>query len=260
MQLPGCSTTLGAIDKSLDERYRVGYTGLLMELTRVDALVRSPWSLLIYGYPKVGKTVYACGAPDPLLLSVDPDGEISLRNHPELAHVYVEQTRTFDSVIKVLKQIAKDKPTEIKTIIIDTISTLQNDQRIDMVSEEDILRSNSMVFNQSIYAVNNMKLNVLMRLLIKLKANYNIILLSHLKEDIVGGQGNTKVMARPALSDAIRQVVMAVVNGIYVMESSADKRRLLTQGNALIIASGRYKIPKPYLGSEFDELRKYLEA
>ena len=230
-------------------------------IQKVAELDKEPWSIMIYGMPKVGKTVFACGAPKPLLIAVDRDGEISLRNHPELADVSIIKARTYESVVETLQWVEREKP-DFETIIVDTVSTLQEGQRLDLVDMDKVFDSDRWVFNRNLYAINNLKVAALVELLLKLKKKYNIILTCHLKEDIVGNdqQGNGRVRERPALSPALLSQIYAAINGIFVLEATGDNRTLQVKGSKYLLANSRYKIDKPYLANPtFDTLRKYLE-
>ena len=121
-------------------------------IQKVAELDKEPWSIMIYGMPKVGKTVFACGAPKPLLIAVDRDGEISLRNHPELADVSIIKARTYESVVETLQWVEREKP-DFETIIVDTVSTLQEGQRLDLVDMDKVFDSDRWVFNRNLYAI-----------------------------------------------------------------------------------------------------------
>lgn len=232
-------------------------------IQKVTELEREPWSIMIYGMPKVGKTVFACGAPKPLLISVDRDGEISLRNHPDLQDVSIVKARTYEAVVETLQWIDREqKNLDFETIIVDTISSLQEGNRMDLVDLDKIFDSERWVFNRNLYAINNLKVAALVELLLKLKKKFNIILTCHLKEDIVGTdqQGNGRVRERPALSPALLTQIYAAINGIFVYEATGDQRILTVKGSKYLLANSRYKIDKPYLANPtFDTLRKYLE-
>lgn len=230
-----------------------------MEFTTVSELARKPWSVLIYGMPKSGKTVFAAGAPAVLIIETDPDGEISLRNHDGL-DVKVAIARDYKAVVKIIRQIKKDKPKEIKTICIDTISSLQQSQRLDLIDSDDAMDKDRWVFNQNIYSVNNFKINLVVRELLGLKDDYNLLLTCHLKEDISNKDGTVRIIQRPHLSPECLSQVYAGINGIYCLEKEGEQRKLTVKGNRLQLADGRYKIDKAFLPNPtFDSLRRYLE-
>lgn len=232
-----------------------------MEIHTASTAPRKPWTLLLYGPPKSGKTVFAAGAPDPFIIMTDIDGEISLRNHPELSDVPWTLAHTYKEVVEVLKWLKKEKP-PYKTIIIDTLSGLQETQRLEQAGIQ--LGDTSWKLNEHIYTVNNFRLTQVVRALLELKVlnGYNIIFLVHLKEELVGSQENRRVMSRPGLSPALLSAVAAHVNAFFSLENKgADERQLTVKGNQLHMAESRYRFPKPiYKNPTWDTLLGVLEA
>ncbi len=230
-----------------------------MKIQTAETAERKPWSILIYGLPKSGKTVFACGAPEPLLLEVDSDGEISLKNHPDLHQVPYILTPSFDSVVSAVQTIKKEKP-GYKTLIIDTLSGLQEAQRLEEAGVT--LSDKAWKMNEHIYTKNNFKINTLVRTLIELKdtLGMNIIFTVHLKEEVIGAQENRRVLLRPDLSPALLKAVSAHVNAFFALQQEGNERQLVVQGNKLLMANSRYKFDKSILKNPtFTDLLKYLE-
>lgn len=231
-----------------------------MEIHTAATAPHKPWSILLYGPPKSGKTVFAAGAPDPLIIMTDIDGEISLRNHPELANVQWTLAHNYADVVKVLKELKKDKP-PFKTIILDTLSGLQETQRLEQAGIQ--LGDTSWKLNEHIYTVNNFRLTQIVRALLELKQlnGYNLLFLAHLKEELVGSQENRRVLVRPTLSPALLGAVAAHVNGFFSLENKgADERQLKVKGNALHMAESRYKFPKDiYKNPTWAQILEVLE-
>lgn len=106
---------------------------LLAEIAPVEEK-HSKLKVMVYGEPGVGKTVFAAGAPTPLLIDVE-GGSLSLRNHPDLAtvevmrYVNVRQLELFAAAAS-----SSDSPFDkYETIIIDTFSELQKRDLDDIV-------------------------------------------------------------------------------------------------------------------------------
>jgi hypothetical protein len=167
---------------------------------------------------------------------------------------------TFDEVVQAVQQIKEEQPTEYQSIIIDTISTLQEVQRLELIDKKEALNNNRWVFNQNIFSINNFKVNLLIKELLELKKTYNIVLTAHLKEDVIGTNEKRQVVSRPDLSPNLMKLVNATVNGIFVLDSVGGNRVLTTRGNKTLLAESRYKIDQPYIKDPtFNKLRKYLD-
>lgn len=234
----------------------------MVEIQTSKTAPAKPWSILLYGLPKSGKTVFACKAPEPFLIESDIDGEISLRNHPELSDVPYTLAPTFKQVVEVLQWLKKEKP-PYKTIIIDTLSGLQESQRLDEIGGNPLTDS-GWKFNEHVFTKNNFKLNTLVKDFLELKkaCGYNIIFCVHLKEEKVGSSDNSRILLRPDLSPSLLKAVAAHVNAFFALSvEGANERQLVVEGNKLLMAASRYKFPKTtYKNPSFDDIRKVLEA
>lgn len=84
---------------------------------------------MFWGPPGVGKTVLACRAPNAVLVEIDPNGSLSLNNHPEIAKdilvIGSDKIPKFDNINSLCKEVRRGGMPERETFILDTTNYLE---------------------------------------------------------------------------------------------------------------------------------------
>lgn len=86
--------------------------------------ITKPWSVLLYGTEKIGKTTWAAQAPSPIFIT--PEDGLSEIVNPDTGEnpAHFPQPETWQDVIDCIDLLANEKH-EHKTIVIDTIDWLE---------------------------------------------------------------------------------------------------------------------------------------
>jgi hypothetical protein len=177
---------------------------------------------LVYGEPGTGKTIFACGSPNPVLLDADGTGALSLMNHPELAmNTMVLQVRHFNQVLDVLDAAVAGHPKfeGRDTFIIDTLTVLAQRHLDAHIDKELALNHNRapIPFQQD-YKFNT---EAMRRLIIHFQTlPFNLICTAHddVRKDDVSGI----VKVSPALTPKLLSLMEGLFDIFGYMESETD--------------------------------------
>ena len=214
------------------------------------------WSFLLYGFPGSGKTTLAAQAPKPLMLELDENGWIVLRNPLVAKNVRFYVLRDFKRTLQFIQRLAKDPLLqEIETVVLDTVSELQTLERLSQLPDNAI--NEGWKFNEHIYTVNNFKVLLLVKELLALKKN--TILCCHMKEETVGDGKNKRVIIRPALSPSLLTDIMALVDGTFFLVKNNNTRELLLQSATDKITKSRFNKNSTITDPTFEKLLPILE-
>lgn len=190
-----------------------------------------PIKVYIYGEPGAGKTIFACGAPKPLLIDADR-GRRSLLNHPELLKkgIKILPGRDYDEVSKILFGIMDGDSffDDIETIVIDTYSELQKRELSALIkaAHEDNKNRNPDVASEFEYNINNQRLRKLLLAFIE-KTDKNLVLTGHIKEE-KDAKGSV-VLTRPDQSPGLTSSILALVDGVFYLSSSTTQVGVTTR-------------------------------
>jgi len=167
---------------------------------------------IIYGNPGVGKTTFACGAPDPFLIDIDR-GNKSL-NTMGLGHVQVALPDTLSEVEGIFWE-AKSAPGYKQTYIIDTITELQR-YHLDEIAQAEVMarKRDRFVNSQQDY---NESTNLIRKIgLMFRELPANIIFIAHSIEDKDESTG--AYITRPALTPKLSGTLEGMVDLVGYME------------------------------------------
>lgn len=171
--------------------------GILDRIGNLQEL--DPWlKVLVYGEPGSGKTVFACGAPKPLLVDCDHDGHVSLANHPDLAEkVQILQVETFNDLDEVFWEFRKGNIPGVETIILDTVSELQRRNMDELLIRQNAKDSSRNAFlpQQGNYKENTEMMRRLMTSFRDLECN--LVVVAHRIED---KDDNGRIYVRPEVT------------------------------------------------------------
>lgn len=185
-----------------------------------------PLKIFIYGEPGCGKTVFACQAPNCLLLDAE-NGRRSLLNHPELYNIPVVKVNSFDEAEAVINAIAAKDPyfDNIDTIIVDTITRLQSKQLVEELKKAVTKDKSRHPYlpSQAEFNINNRILERFVLALIE-RTDKNIIILGHVKEEKDKDKDNEVVLIRPNTSPGLVAPLMGLMDAVFYMSSDTDSK------------------------------------
>lgn len=207
---------------------------------------------LVYGDPGVGKTVFGCNSPMPLLLDVDGTGATSLLNHPEInANTKVLQVRQFNQMLDVFEEFKKKEmglpchPVvhDRETLVVDTLSALAQKHLEEFIAKEKIgSPQRDPVAYQRDYKFNTAAMRQLVGYFTSLEMN--VVMLAHadLQKDERTGIIKVKPMLTPKLASA-----MEAVFDIFAFMTSETDDQFNTQ-RVLQIMPTRTVVAKTRIG------------
>lgn len=95
---------------------------------------------MFWGPPGVGKTVLACRAPNSVLIEIDPNGSLSLNNHPEVAKDLLiigrDKIKSFEDVNTICKEVRRGGLPGRDTFILDTTNFLETLRLREIVKKD----------------------------------------------------------------------------------------------------------------------------
>lgn len=195
----------------------------------IDATFRK---LCIYGPPGTGKTVLACTAPRVLLYAVEPNGPLSLKNHPEIMKnvVKILPFRSLEQLEMLIDKIEEvpDAFDFFDTLVIDSFSELQAEDLDGILKREaasDASRNKYLPTGPD-YNTNTERMRMILRKLEKMKKN--VVLISHDKEEKDDTTGVIK--SRPNLTPKLSKTLagkMDVIGYLSVTGSGETAKRAL---------------------------------
>lgn len=210
-----------------------------------DALLESYRKACIYGPPGTGKTVLSCTAPKVLLYAVEPNGAISLKNHPDVMKnvVKIMEFRSLEQLEILIDKIDEvpEAFTFFETLVIDTFSELQSEDLDGILRKESAADAsrNKYLPTGPDYNMNTERLRMILRKLEKMKKN--VILICHDKEEKDDTTGMIK--SRPNLTPKLSKTLTGKMDliGYLSLTGSAEtgKRSLQVHPTRAIVAKTR---------------------
>lgn len=210
-------------------------------------LVGLGWAILIYGDWGAGKTVLACQATGAALIDVDPGtGPRSLLNHDELVGIPIRKCYTLGEAQQVEIDLRNDENPDIKTVILDTATSLQYiDMRDQMKKVGQKPDRDADLPSQAEFNINNRRLSKYIERLITTcnKQGRNVIVLCHDKED--KDKEGYVVAIRPGTTPALTQMIAPMFDAIFYLEKKATskgitERTLKTVATNIVRSKNRF--------------------
>lgn len=200
----------------------------------------------IYGVPFCGKTTFANGFPDPLMINTD--GNIKFVDAPYI-HIkddvrvegrQTKRTLAWDMFKETIAELEK-KDNTFKTIVIDLLEDLYEHCRLYMYDKLGIEHESDDSF-RAWDKVRGEFLNTLKRLM---NLDYeNIILISHedTTKDITKKGGDKITAIKPNLQDKVAVKVAGMVDVVARIVADGEVRTFNFKSNEVIFGGGRLRV------------------
>jgi len=206
---------------------------------------------MVYGSPGIGKTTLFADAPNPLFIEVDDNGHTVLQGHKNEPAIDVFYTRSWTELAGFAKALPTSNLIKSKDlIVVDTVSECQTLQRLKQIGG-DPLTDEKWKFNESVYAVNNFKIQALVRAL--KQCGKPIAWLCHETTDLVGKDGMEKLV-RPALSASLLAAVQAGLDGQFYYSRKGMNRVLETDGFGQVQTKSRFASSRPLVNPTWSDI------
>lgn len=236
----------------------------ILDSTITVAQDPGPWSILIYGDWGSGKTVLACQANKPLLLDCEK-GRKSLLNHPELVGIPIKPIRSLNEAKQMALNIKNDKDENIKTVIVDTVTTLQFKDLSAIMNKLPDGRDPDLPSMAEFNRDNRRVARFIQELLDACESTgRNVVILAHIKEE-KDDEGNITLI-RPGTSPALTQALAPMVDCVFYLSHVADskgeiKRELHTVATRKIKGKNRFgSLPTKIENPHFSVIEKAAET
>lgn len=212
----------------------------------------------IYGVPFCGKTTFANGFPDPLMINTD--GNIKFVDAPYFHikdEVKVEgrqtkRTLAWELFKETIAELEK-KDNTFKTIVVDLLEDCYEHCRVYMYGQMGITHESDDSF-RAWDKVRGEFLNTLKRLM---NLDYeNIILISHedMTKDITKKGGDKITAIKPNLQDKVAVKVAGMVDVVARIVADGDTHSFCFKSNEVIFGGGRLKVNSKDISLDVDAL------
>lgn len=218
----------------------------LPENKRRNILAVTKRVIWIYGAPFCGKTTFANGFPDPLMLNTDGNIKfvdapyIHIKDEVRVEGRQTKRTLAWDVFKDVVSELEK-KDNSFKTIVVDLLEDLYEHCRLYMYQQMGITHESDDSF-RAWDKVRGEFLNTLKKLM---NLDYeNIILISHedTTKDITKKGGDKITAIKPNLQDKVAVKVAGMVDVVARIVADGDVRSFCFKSNEVIFGGGRLKV------------------
>lgn len=233
--------------------------GLIPENKKRDVQASKKVKLYLYGAPMSGKTTFANGFPDPLMLNTD--GNIQYVDAP---FIPIRDEIKMNGRIKETKfawEIFKDAVDEVvvgqhpyKTIIIDLIEDTYEACRVYMYNKLGIEHESDAGYGKGYDMIKTEFLTVMKKVL---NSDYNIILLSHDKVDEVKFKNGTSITSYTVnLQEKIAKKIAGMVDITARVILEDDKRFMDFTYNDCVFGGNRIGLQQTKIPLNVEEFKK----
>lgn len=200
----------------------------------------------IYGVPFCGKTTFANGFPEPLMINTDGNIKfvdapyIHIKDEVKVEGRQTKRTLAWDIFKETIAELEK-KDNTFKTIVIDLLEDLYEYCRLYMYDKLGIEHESDDSF-RAWDKVRGEFLNTLKRLM---NLDYeNIILISHedTTKDITKKGGDKITAIKPNLQDKVAVKVAGMVDVVARIVADGDVRTFNFKSNEVIFGGGRLRV------------------
>ena len=226
-----------------------------------DAPRRTIW---MYGAPFSGKTTFANGFPDPLMINTDGNTKyvdapvIRIRDEVKQSGRITERTYAWE-IFKDVIATLELKDNTFKTIVVDLLEDLYEHCRLYMYSELNITHES----DDSFRAWDKVTMEFLTTIRRLMNLDYeNIILISHedTTKDITKRSGDKVTSIKPNLRDKVALKIAGMVDIVARVVSEDDKRTFTFKSDEVVFGGGRLKVDRTEIPLDVDELFNVYKA
>lgn len=233
---------------------------MLPENKKRDVQTSKKVKLYLYGSPMSGKTTFANGFPDPLMLNTD--GNIQYVDSP---YIPIKDQISIDGRIKKIKyawEIFKESVDEIiagehdyKTIIIDLIEDVYEACRVYMYNKLEIEHESDAGYGKGYDMIKTEFLTTMKRIL---NSDYNIILLSHDKIEEVKLRGGSSITSYTVnLQEKIAKKLAGMVDITARIVQDSDNNRFIDfTYNDYVFGGNRIGLQQTKIPLNIEEFKK----
>lgn len=232
---------------------------LIPENKKRDVQTSKKVKLYLYGSPMSGKTTFASGLPEPLMLNTD--GNIQYVDTPYIA---VRDQITMKGRIKETKfawNVFKEAVDEIvagqhpyKTIVIDLIEDVYEACRVYMYNKLDIEHESDAGYGKGYDMIKTEFLTSMKKII---NSEYNIVLLSHDKVEEVKFKNGTSVTSYTVnLQEKIAKKIAGMVDITARVILEDDKRFMDFTYNDYIFGGNRIGLQQTKIPLNVEEFKK----
>lgn len=220
-------------------------------------------TMMIYGAPFSGKTTFADGAPDPLMLNTDGNAEyvtapyISIEDEIKVNGRMVSKKMAWEVFKEVIDELEKGQNT-YKTIVIDLVNDTFEMSRLYMYRKLGISHES----DDSFKAWDKVRTEYLstMRRVVHLPYD-NIILLCHEDgtRDLTKKSGEKFSSVRPKMQDKVTDSLAGMVAFVGRAYVDDGKHMLSIKSDETTFGGGRLGISNIEIPLEWSEVEKLFE-
>lgn len=212
----------------------------------------------IYGAPFCGKTTFANGFPDPLMINTDGNIKfvdapyIHIKDEVKVEGRQTKRTLAWELFKETIAELEK-KDNTFKTIVVDLLEDCYEHCRVYMYGQMGITHESDDSF-RAWDKVRGEFLNTLKRLM---NLDYeNIILISHedMTKDITKKGGDKITAIKPNLQDKVAVKVAGMVDVVARIVADGDTHSFCFKSNEVIFGGGRLKVNSKDIPLDVDDL------
>lgn len=212
----------------------------------------------IYGAPFCGKTTFANGFPDPLMINTDGNIRfvdapyIPIKDEVKVEGRITKRTLAWELFKETIAELEK-KNNDFKTIVVDLLEDTHEYCRLYMYNQMGITHESDDSF-RAWDKVRSEFLNTLKRLM---NLDYeNIILISHedMSRDLTKRSGDRITAIKPNLQDKVATKVAGMVDVVARIVADGDSHMFCFKSNEVIFGGGRLGIKSKDIPLDVDAL------
>lgn len=215
----------------------------------------------VYGMPFSGKTTFACGAPNHLVLSTDGNAQYVTNSYKLITDNVtkngrmIQRTFAWDVLKKQIEEL--EAGSDYKTIIVDLVEDTYEMCRLFMYNKLGISHESDDAF-RAWDKVRTEYLSTMRRLL---NLPYDIVLISHedTSKDITKRSGENITAIKPNITDKVANKLAGMVAMVGRAVVDGNDYTLQIKTDEVTFGGGRLGISNVTLPLEWSEIEKLFE-